>query len=408
MNRSMLSAVSALRNHQLYMDVVANNIANINTIGFKASRVNFQEVMSQTLRAGSGPQGDRGGMNAMQVGLGMTVGGIDAMFTQGGLSATAKSTDLAIQGDGFFVLEENGLRSYSRDGAMDVSLNGYLIHSATAQKVMGWMVDPATGIASTDSPAGPLMLSSPRASAQPSSLASYRGNLDAGAALNAVITTNIGVYDSLGNLHNMTIGFEKTGQNEWEWSMSDEGGNVVGGPTAVAFLADGRFDPANAAAVVSVALTNGAASPQTVTLDLTNVTQLASQSEVIMYSQDGLAPGSLVGFNVGPTGEVIGVFSNGMNRTVAQMAMARFVNPGGLQRMGQNLFAETPNSGAGEVGAPGSNNRGQIVAGYLEMSNVDLAQQFTNMIVAQRGLQANSRVITTSDEMLQEMVSLKR
>ena len=408
MIRSMLSAVSALRNHQVYMDVVANNIANINTIGFKSSRVSFQEVMSQTLRPGSGPQGDRGGMNSMQVGLGMTVGAIDALFTQGGLSATAKSTDLAIQGDGFFVLEENGARSYSRDGAMDVSLNGFLIHSATGKKVMGWMVDPATGLVATDQPAGPLMLSSPRASAQPTTLANYRGNLDAGAAVGTVVTTNIGVYDSLGNLHNMSIAFEKTGQNAWSWTMKNELGVVVGGPTAVSFLADGRFDPANAAAVVSVPLSNGAATPQPITLDLANVTQLASQSEVIMYSQDGLAPGSLVGFNVGPSGEVIGVFSNGMNRTVGQMAMARFVNPGGLLRMGQNLFTETPNSGAGEVGAPGSNNRGQIVAGYLEMSNVDLGQQFTNMIVAQRGLQANSRVITTSDEMLQEMVNLKR
>ncbi len=408
MIRSMLSAVSALRNHQVYMDVVANNIANINTIGFKSSRVSFQEVMSQVLRAGSGPQGDRGGLNSMQVGLGMTVGAIDALFTQGGLQATGKSTDLAIQGDGFFVLEENGARTYSRDGAMDVSLNGFLIHSATGKKVMGWMVDPATGLVAMDKPASSLMLSSPRASAQPTSIAAYRGNLNAGAALNTEVTTTIGVYDSLGNLHNMSIAFKKTGQNAWSWSMKDEAGTVVGGPTAVSFLADGRYDPANAAASVSVPFANGAASPQTITLDFSNVTQLASQSEVIMYNQDGLAPGSLVGFNVGPTGEVIGVFSNGMNRKVGQLAMARFVNPAGLQRMGQNLFSETPNSGAGEVGAPGSNNRGQIAAGYLEMSNVDLGQQFTNMIIAQRGLQANSRVITTSDEMLQEMVNLKR
>jgi flagellar hook protein FlgE len=406
----MLSAVSALRNHQVYMDVVANNIANINTIGFKSNRVSFQEVMAQTLRAGSGPQGDRGGLNPMQIGLGMTVGSLDTVFTQGGLQATGKQTDLAIQGDGFFVLNDKGRQFYTRDGAMDVSLNGFLVHQATAIKVMGWMVDPVTGQVLTDSPAAPLMLSSPRASAQPTGIASYRGNLDASAANGATVTTNLASYDSLGNLQNLTITFTKTDVNEWGWDVTDSGGNSVGHGTAV-FTSDGRYDPdptVNPAATLSIVLANGATTPQAVTLDLANVTQLATQSEVILYSQDGLPPGSLTGFNVGPTGDVIGVFSNGMNRKVALIAMARFVNPPGLQRSGQNLYSETPNSGAGEVGAPGSGSRGQVAAGYLEMSNVDLGQQFTNMIVAQRGLQANSRVITTSDEMLQEMVNLKR
>lgn len=411
MMRSMSLAISALRNHQIYMDVVSNNISNVNTTGFKGSRISFQELLNQTVRGSSAPRGGVGGLNPVQIGLGMALAGVDTIFTQGSLQDTGKLTDLAIQGDGFFILDSGDGYYYSRDGNLDVGLDGSLLNLATGYPVAGWQADE-DGVIDTTQPLTSIKVPFGQTTARATSEMELRGNFDAqaNAGDTAVVTTS--VYDSLGVAHDITLTFTKdAASNQWSWTASttdtDIGGLTPAG-TTVTFNSDGSYSDTNAATTISVAYNNGADSPATINLDFSNLTQLDGLSSVATSSQNGLPPGDLSTFTVGTTGEVIGIFSNGLNRKLGQIAIASFLNPGGLQKEGQSLFATSANSGVAQVGLPGQDGRGQIAAGYLEMSNVELAQQFTSMIVAQRGFQANSRVITTSDEMLQELVNLKR
>ncbi len=411
MMRSMSVAIAALRNHQVYMDVVSSNISNVNTTGFKASRISFQELLSQTLRGSSAPRGGIGGLNPVQIGLGMALGGIDTMFTQGSLQDTGKLTDLAIQGDGFFILNngQNGY-AYTRDGNLDVGIDGALLNLATGMKVMGWQADPLTGIVDTSQALTEITIPFGQSMARATSNLITSGNLDAQAVSGDIATSTIGVYDSLGVLHSINLTFTKGATaNQWTWTASttETGVSITPAGTTITFNADGSYNTGNPATSLSVDFGNGS-NTGTVALDFSNLTQLDGLSNVNSASQDGLPPGNLTTFTVGSTGEVTGLFSNGLNRTLGQISMANFTNPGGLVKEGQSLFVVSANSGTPQVGLPGTEGRGQIAAGYLEMSNVELAQQFTSMITAQRGFQANSRVITTSDEMLQELVNLKR
>lgn len=411
MMRSMFSAIAALNLHQLYMDVIADNLSNINTPGFKGSRVSFQDMFSQTLRGGSAPSGSLGGVNPAQIGLGARLGGLDILFTQGSLQATGKNSDLAIQGDGFFIYQGEGTNLYSRDGSIDLSADGYLANPNTGLYILGWQADDQ-GVIDPTQPIGRIRIPAGISQARATANATFQGNLDANTAVGDSFTTTTQIYDSLGGQHTIDITFTRDAlTNTWTWTASSTdpaitGITVTGSP--IAFTAEGQYDPNNPATSIQLTLNNGAVSPQTVNLDFTNMTQLANDSDVSMANQDGMAPGSLIGFNVTDRGEVIGLFSNGLNQTIGQLALANFINPAGLQRVGQNLFVPSANSGTAQVGTAGTNGRGSIAAGYMEMSNVDLAQQFTDMIVAQRGFQANSRVITTSDEMLQDLVNLKR
>lgn len=411
MMRSMSMAIASLRNHQIFMDVIASNISNVNTTGYKASRVSFQELLNQTLRGSSAPRGGLGGLNPIQIGLGMALGGVDTLFTQGSLQDTGKLTDLAIQGDGFFVLDSGEGFLYARDGNLDIGLDGSLLSLSTGMKVMGWSAD-SDGNIDTSQPLTSIQIPFGQSMARASGRLELRGNLDAEAVAGTTSSMTLGIYDSLGVLHDVDVTFTKTGTaNQWTWTAATSDpaiGGITPSGTTFTFDADGNFSSTNPATTLSITYTNGAASPATVNLDLTKITQLMGLSNINPSSQDGLPPGALTTFNVGTTGEIIGVFSNGLNRRLGQIALAKFLNPGGLLKMGQSLFALSANSGTAQIGLPGQDGRGQVSAGYLEMSNVELAQQFTSMIVAQRGFQANSRVITASDEMLQELVNLKR
>lgn len=414
MMRSLSVAIAALRNHQLFMDVISSNISNVNTIAYKGSRVSFKDLLSQTLRGSSAPQGSLGGQNAIQVGLGMSLGSVDTLFTQGSLQDTGKLTDLAIQGDGFFVVDNGqGGYLYTRDGNLDVGVDGTLLNLATGMKVLGWRADPTTGLIDSAGPLETLEIPFGQNMARATSQVVLRGNLDAEAT--QPYTATIAIYDSLGVFHNIDITFTKGAGNSWSWTASktDAGDTGMGDPTAsgtdITFNTDGSYATTNPTTTITVPFTNGAASPVTITLDFSALTQLAADaSNVSMSSQNGLPPGSLTTFNVTSAGEIFGIFSNGINRVLGQIALAKFINPGGLIKMGQGMFTPSPNSGTAQVGLPNTDGRGTITAGYLEMSNVELAQQFTNMIVAQRGFQANSRVISASDEMLQELVNLRR
>jgi flagellar hook protein FlgE len=415
MLRSMFSAISGLRGHQIMMDVIGNNIANVNTVGFKSGRVNFQDILSQTLHGATAPSGGLGSIDPAQIGLGMTVAGIDVLQTQGNLQSTGKTTDMAIQGDGFFIESDGGATYYTRDGAFDIGLDGSLSNPASGMKVQGWQADAAGKIDVTQPITDLTIPIGQRTTALATSHVTISGNLDAGAADATQVPTTMTVFDSLGVSHSVKVTFTKTGANAWSWAASkdpaDTGISIVGagGPPPVnqgtlAYTSGGVFQAQTG--TLSFTFPDGATAT-TPGIDLSAMTQFSGTSQPAGQT-DGFTSGTLVTFAVGNGGELSGVYSNGQTQVLGQIALASFLNSAGLLRAGQNNFSATSASGAAAIGAAGSGGRGTVMTGALEMSNVDLATQFTGMITAERGFQANSRVITTSDEMLQELVNLKR
>jgi flagellar hook protein FlgE len=393
MLRSMFTAISSLSLHQAFMDVVANNLANVNTYGFKTSRVTFQDQFAQTLWSGSAPSDNLGGINPAQIGLGVRLGVISPTFT------------LAIQGDGFFVYRNAVTNLFSRDGSLEMDSEGYLVNGATGLRIQGWMATMVGGVPTIDVGAALQDIQLPLGAtlAQQTTNSQLFGNLDSRAT--SPYQVAIGVYDSLGNLHSVTLTFTPGAGNTWTWAASGTG---VSGSGNLVFDANGQYVSSTGNVSVAASGITGA-NDFTFTVDMSRLTQLASESDLSMTFQDGLAAGTFSTFFVTPqTGEIVGVYSNGMQRLIGQLALASFVNPSGLLQQGQNLYMVGPNSGDPAIGQAGTGTRGTIAAGYLEGSNVDLGQEFTNMIVAQRGFQASSRIITTSDEMLLEIVNLKR
>lgn len=425
--RALYSAISGMKNHMSYMDVVGNNIANVNTTAFKASRVTFQDILGQTVKGASTPQGGRGGTNPAQIGLGMNLGGIDSLMTQGSLQSTGKLTDFAIQGEGFFILSDGSRQFYSRDGAFDIGVDGGLVSPVTGLRVMGWLSD-GTNPVDTQAPIQPIEIPfGTRISAVPTSLMLMAGNLDAGLPLYSagppevgVVSATVTAYDSLGNMHTVKVDFQHTASNTWDvvaWFDDSDADTLLNNAVTVTngtlqFLPDGTLDPGvpnNGVVQFSLAsLGTGGTDPLVFEFNLETVTQFAGSSQVSVSRQDGFPAGALVSFAVSPTGEIAGIYSNGSNRIIGQLALASFVNPGGLQRAGQNLWEPTGNSGDPLIGLPNTNGRGAVQTGTLESSNVDLSQQFTSMIVAQRGFQASARVTSAADQMLQDLVNLIR
>ncbi len=420
MIRSLFSAISGLRIHQTFMDVVGNNIANVNTTGYKGARVTFEDLLSQTVQGPNGPSASQATVNPGQVGLGAQVSDIGMITANGNLQATQSPTDLAIQGDGFFVLSNGqGGQVYTRDGSFSQGANGALVSSSGLQ-VLGWKPDPTTGQINASGPLVPLAIPTgdPQV-AMASTTLTLTGNLD--ARLDSTATTaaskqvqaTVTVYDSLGTAHDVTLTFTKTdnASNSWSWAptTTETGASVSGGGTISFNGATGAINQTNGApptATLSLTLANGATSPQSLSLSLGSLTQLAATSSPTATT-DGQGAGTLTQLSVDSTGEVTGIYSNGAKRLLGQVALATFVNNQGLLRQGDNGFSSTVASGNAQLGIPGSSGRGAISSGYLEMSNVDLSQEFSNMILAERGFQASSRVITVSDAMLQELVNLK-
>jgi len=401
----MFTAISALNLHQVFMDVVADNLANANTYGFKSNRVTFQDQIAQLLWSGSAPIGSLGGINPGQVGLGLRLGAISSSFNQGALQSTGRNTDLAIQGSGFFIYSDGSGQYYSRDGALGLDAQGYLVNAATGLRIQGWQAIVNNGVASVDTgqPLSAIQLPLGATLAQATSRVALAGNLDATLPVGETYQVTTGVYDSLGVLHSITLTFTHTADNTWGWSASGDGASGSG---TLTFDSNGQYQGGTGTVTLPG---SGGAADTTFDLDLSGMTQLATASDASVASQDGLAAGNFSEFYVTPeSGEIYGIYSNGMQRLIGQLALATFVNPDGLMRLGQSLYQQGPNSGVPAVGTAGTGDRGSIASGYLEGSNVDLAQEFTNMILAQRGFQASSRVISTSDEMLQELVNLKR
>jgi len=419
MLRSMFAAISGLHGNQTMMDVIGNNIANVNTVGYKSGRVNFQDIMSQTIHGATAPQGGLGSINPAQIGLGMTVAGIDVLQTQGNLQSTGKTTDMAIQGDGFFIESDGSSTYYTRDGAFDIALDGSLGNPASGMKVQGWQADSDGNIDMTQPITNLVIPIGQRTTALATSAVTLSGNLDAGAATGTAVPTTMTVFDSLGVSHSVKVTFTKTAANTWTWEATadptDTGINITQtaadpGPPAVAPINNGTLtfttSGVESASTGTLAFTfPDGAKATTPAIDLTQLTQFSGTSQPAGQT-DGFTSGTLTTFAVGDAGTLSGVYSNGQTQVLGQIALASFLNSAGLLRSGQNNFSATSASGAASIGAAGTGGRGTVTTGALEMSNVDLATEFTGMITAERGFQANSRVITTSDQMLQTLVSL--
>jgi flagellar hook protein FlgE len=403
----MFTAISALNLHQTFMNVVADNLANANTYGFKASRISFQDQLGQIIQPGSAPTATMGGVNPTVIGLGSRLGSISAVFSQGMLQSTGRNTDLAIHGDGFFIYNDGTGNFYSRDGALALDANGNLVNSASGMLLQGWQATTSGSVGTVDTglPLTAIHLPIGSTLASPTTNAALAGNLDSSIAVGDTRQFTVGAYDSLGTLHSVTLTFTNNGNGQWQWAAS--GQNVTSGSGTVNFNSSGDYQSSTGANIV-ITGSNGAANTS-FALDVSKITQLATATSVAASNQNGIAPGSFTSFSITPqTGEVYAVYSNGLQSLVGQVALANFVNPSGLVREGQNMFKEGLNTGQPMIGTPNTGERGTVVSGYLEGSNVDLAQEFTNMILAERGFQASSRVITTSDEMLQELVNIKR
>jgi flagellar hook protein FlgE len=404
MMRSMFAGVSGLRNHQIRMDVIGNNIANVNTVAFKSGRVNFQDIFSQTIRGASAPTVTAGGTNPQQVGLGMAVAAIDTLHIQGNLQLTGKVTDVGIQGNGFFVLRSGGQYIFTRAGTFDQDAGGYLVNTSNGLRVQGWVT--SSGVYPNKDESNLTDIQIPLGQNIPADATAnvrYAYNLDAATSVGASRVSPVKVFDSLGMQHTVEITFTKTDINEWDW-QAVAGGAPVGAGT-ITFNTDGTVDTGVAGAVT---YNPPGTDPVNVAVDFSSVTQFASETTISAIERDGYPMGALEGFTIDANGVISGSYSNGLNQQLAQIGLASFSNPVGLIKRGENMYEESNNSGMRQVGEAGSGGRGRMAPGNIEMSNVDLAREFTEMIITQRGFQVNSRIITTSDEMLQELVNLKR
>lgn len=545
--RSMYAGVSGLKAHQTKMDVIGNNISNVNTTGYKGSRVTFQEMLSQTIEGASSPQDGRGGTNPQQIGLGVQVGSVDNNMGSGNPQSTGKMTDLAIDGEGFFIANDGNQNLYTRAGNLTFDKEGYLVNSSTGYRMQGWkanesgeinkmgganledisldktmeasasknanfkgnldgsvenlleftpnkiQVDDGTNVgdmsvdlsktpnynewdftltgenSSDDFIAGGSSLGNTltgtinvdeegnvtnlvaddggstidllagsndleldvTGDGNTQTLASFGGSFDINSTplfdggagetvdgdytLNAQRDLTANVYDSQGTEHTISFTTKKTADNEWTIAPSDVSvsdatlDTTTGlGSAAHQITFDGDGDITGGDEVDITFTPDKGAGTQTVSLDFSQFTQSGGDMDAKFDIADGYSQGSLKSFTIDGSGTITGSFDNGYNKTLAKIGVASFKNPAGLSREGSTMFNISNNSGEAQIGQAGTSGRGMLTPGSLEMSNVDLSRQFTEMITAQRGFQANSKAITTSDQMLQTLVNLKR
>jgi len=537
---ALYAGLSGLKNHQTKINVIGHNLSNINTIGFKKSRVVFREAFSQTLKAAVAAQGDRGGVNPQSVGTGSQIGSIDVLQRNGSAMTTDMPTDLMFRGKGHFVLEvpaggtkaqeessrsikASSIRAFTRNGNFGIDQSGDLVYRPNGYKVLGWQADPVTGEVNTANPDAISSVSFPfmRSISRKTSFVQFASNLDARAGAVEVVSdggtglmssvtpakdggnlrpgshkvrveraegadaftasldggeslsivdstvtfsdadgrqlvtlkfgdeikagtasleyiskfhkTEIGIFDGLGQRHDAEITFTKESvqtdgtvnpAGTWRWNIEDAhitdakivtndddkvrtGLIQFNNQTASFSTADPAIAYINVQPVDAEGSETGAGE-LAVKLDFANLTQFADGHDAIAQRQDGVGPGNLVSFSISATGLIDGIFSNGVNKAIAQLAAADIPNAEGLTILSDTMVTTSPSSGAPAFVTAGTRNMGEITAGALEMSNVDLTEEFTDLITTERGFQANARVITTSDNILTEAMGLKR
>ena len=452
---ALYSGSSGIEANSEDLSVIGNNISNANTIGFKMSRSDFEEQLSQSLLGAGG------------IGMGTNMQMVQQIVTQGSLEQTGNATDLALSGNGMFIVSGsvNGSQGdlYTRDGQFSLDKNGYLVNQS-GLRVQGYSADATGGI---ETSLGDLDLGSQSTAPQATANITIQANLDSTAAIqtatfdptNAAATstfnTSVNIYDSLGNSHQATVYFSKTADGAWSWNAVTDGAGVSGGTAGTpSIIASGTMTFDSTGKLTADTQTSnfnpvGATQPQALNFNFgtptsttaangtpgsgtDGITQYAGTSAASFSSQDGYAAGSLSSINIGSDGTVTGTFTNGQNRAVGQVAVASFAAADRLESVGGNLFMATPNdvtagalgdgsggegaggnqavSGSGDatVGAAGTGGRGTITSGALEESNVDITTQFVDMISAQRAFEANSKTITTVDTMLSDLIQMKR
>jgi flagellar hook protein FlgE len=395
MLRSLYAGISGLRSHQTMLDVTGNNIANVNTTAFKASTTQFQDTLSQLTQGASGPQAGVGGTNPAQVGLGVLVAGISTNFAQGSTQATGKAANLMISGDGFFVTRNGNQNSYTRAGDFDFDADGRLV-TPDGSLVQGW--GAVDGVVTDGGLIGDIQLPLDAiAAGEATTATSVGGNLPSDAVVGKTYVRDVEVFDATGASRSMAITFTKTAAG-WDAAASDPN-NPAGAATGTKSLTFANGVQTSAAGPFVVG---------GISVNLDKVSGFAELVTVAVTDKNGMDAGTLESYTMSKDGTVIGSFSNGASKALARVVLATFANPGGLEKAGGSSYRATFNSGEATIGAPGSAGYGDLTSGALEMSNVDLSQEFTNLIVAQRGFQANARIITTSDEVLQELTNLKR
>ncbi len=462
--RSMYSGVSGLRVHQTKMDVISNNIANINTVGFKRSSVSFKDSFSQTLSSASAANADRGGINPQQVGMGANVASIVSVMGQGAAQRTDYGSDLMIDGDGFFIVQDATGFSFTRAGVFEIDARGNLV-DPNGFNVCGWKAVP-----DPDNP-GQQKIVQDRVTpiniyegdnlyspAEKTTSIEFTGNFN--QTTNKEQKNTMSFYDSQGNKYTINVQFTKDDthvpappDNNSSWNVSLPGVVLPGGQPAtqpthievtvngnekaylpvpnlnnlsLKFGTDGKltsvtngqgtgftFPDINLGNLVKVDGNTPAnitgETLQGISVDFSTVTQFNSKVTVTSETKDGNTAGNMTGYNIDANGIIRGTYSNGKTKILAQIPLANFKNPAGLEKYGNNLYKETGNSSEFDgIGQEASSLGATLQGGALEMSNVDLSYEFSEMITTQRGFQANSRIITTSDEMIQELVNLKR
>lgn len=428
MMRSLYSGVSGLKVHQTKMDVIGNNISNVNTVGFKASRVTFSELFYQTTQTATGPNAETntGGQNAKQIGLGASLASISVDVTgEGGNQSTNRPFDLKINGNSFFIVNSNGSTYFTKAGNFAKDEAGNLV-TDTGAFVMGYVADTPGASLQTDQLRPIQVYASKYVNTEPSatSAANFTGNInkeDSNFASKLPITRNIYVYDNLGYQYGVQVQISKVSDTEYSVTTNGvySGTKLVEGLNAT-MNGTLTFDAATGKLASDTKLDLSITGSDSFTVDpievdFSKITSYGTETTIdsARGTYDGKGTGKKVGVmtsvGIDASGNVVAGYDNGDNEIIGQIAVATFSNPAGLEKVGQNMFAATLNSGEfNGIGQDINATGGSFSPGVLEMSNVDLATEFTDMIVTQRGFQANSRVITTSDTMLEELLSLKR
>ncbi len=435
LTNALSSSVSGLAAASTQISVIGDNIANANTPGFKEKRAEFTAVLGQNITAGAG---------FAQIGAGVRVNDVGMIFSQGVFEQTQRGTDLGIEGRGFFIVDGNLGRAYTRSGAFGFDASGWFVDS-NGNRVQGYGIDPATG--ASNGVLGDIQINVPLSPPQPTTQIQLGINLDAEEPLltgiafdpaDATATSSgrevVTVFDSLGTPRQATIFFQHSDVNEWTYHVtlatadSDQAGAttdpfVVQGSGTLEFDTNGTLVSVNGGGTTYPTITfgfnpaNGAATAQPIDFTMGPLssggtvtgppsTQFNQPQVTNFVSQDGFAPGTLSALQIDADGRLNGVFSNGITTSLAQLALANFGNVEGLTDIGGSQLIESLDSGPPIIAAANSGNLGAIRASALEKSNVDLAQQFVNLIVGQRAFQANTRTVSVANELLSNLVSL--
>lgn len=406
MIKSMDSAVSAIKAQQTRLDVTANNIANVNTVGFKKSRTVFSTLLSTTVRTASGPTENRGGINPSVIGMGVQVSSIDAIHTQGIVSSTGRGLDLAIQGDGFFTVSDGNKTYYTRNGAVNLSPTDGSLCLANGYKLMGYPIDSNGKV---DKNAGLQPITVPTGTdvvVQSTTNVSFAGNIDSSSAVGDMVSIPFSAYDTLGTKHDFNIEVTITGTGTADWKVASQGGLALGGNTGtLQFGSNGQIENVTGGPLTFTPI---GADPMSIELDFSNTSMVDKTSDFSMKSQNGMPAGSVQSVSVTNGGTVTVTYSNGMSKDIAALGIAIFDNPAGLTVGNDSLFESSTNSGAVVMFAGGESTKATVLSGYLEGSNVDVSEELTDMIKTQRAYQMATKVITTSDEILQELTNIKR